>query len=446
MSIPALLSHWRADPGVAENIVEWRTLPARPARLAPFPANLSPALQDSLRKRGIHSLYIHQAAAWEHLQAGRNCVIVTRTASGKTLCYNLPVVDSLLKDPQARALFLFPTKALAQDQLTSVRNLLAEPEADGETGTELAPCVYDGDTPSAVRPGMRSLARLLITNPDMLHTGILPHHTAWASFFQNLQFVVLDEMHIYRGVFGSHIANVIRRLKRIARHYGASPRFILTSATISNPQQLAGWLIEEPVSLVDEDGSALGDKHFLIYNPPIVDRQLGLRRSLIQESVRLAEDLLTYQVQTIIFGRARRTVEIMLAYLREGQGIKGKGIGEPSSLPVPSPIDSIRGYRSGYMPRQRRQIEQGLRQGNVRAVVATNALELGIDIGGMGAALLAGYPGTIAATWQQAGRAGRGEDSSLAVLIATADPLDQFLASHPEYFFGRTGRASSDQP
>jgi DEAD/DEAH box helicase domain-containing protein len=348
------------------------------------------------------------------------------------------VVDSLLKDPQARALFLFPTKALAQDQLTSVRNLLAEPEAAGETGKELAPSVYDGDTPSAVRPGIRNLARLLITNPDMLHTGILPHHTAWASFFQNLQFVVLDEMHIYRGVFGSHIANVIRRLKRIANHYGAAPRFILTSATISNPQQLAGWLIEEPVSLVDEDGSALGDKHFLIYNPPIVDRQLGLRRSLIQESVRLAEDLLTYQVQTIIFGRARRTVEIMLAYLREGQGIKGKGIGDSASPPNSPSLDSIRGYRSGYMPRQRRQIEQGLRQGSVRAVVATNALELGIDIGGMGAALLAGYPGTIAATWQQAGRAGRGADSSLAVLIASASPLDQFLAQHPDYFFGRT--------
>ncbi len=437
MSIPALLSHWRADPGVAENIVEWRTIPARPARLAPFPPNLSLTLQDSLQKRGIHSLYIHQAAAWEHVQAGRNCVIVTGTASGKTLCYQLPVIDRLLKDPQARALFLFPTKALAQDQLTAVRNLLAEQDITVEAGKDLAASVYDGDTPSSARPGIRSMARLLITNPDMLHAGILPHHTAWAAFFQNLQFVIIDEMHIYRGVFGSHIANVIRRLKRIARHYGASPRFILTSATISNPRQLAVWLIEEPVTLVDEDGSALGDKHFLIYNPPIVDRQLGLRRSLIQESVRLAEDLLAYQVQTIIFGRARRTVEIMLAYLREGQG--DKGIGDPSTLStLPSPQGSIRGYRSGYMPRQRRQIEQGLRQGNVRAVVATNALELGIDIGGMGAALLAGYPGTIAATWQQAGRAGRGTDSSLAVLIASASPLDQFLAQHPDYFFGRT--------
>jgi DEAD/DEAH box helicase domain-containing protein len=264
----------------------------------------------------------------------------------------------------------------------------------------------------------------------MLHTGILPHHTAWATFFQNLQFVVIDEMHTYRGVFGSHIANVIRRLKRIANHYGSSPRFILTSATLSNPLQLAGWLIEEPISLVDEDGSALGAKHFLIYNPPMVDRELGIRRSLLQESVRLAHDLMAYHVQTIIFGRARRTVEIMLAYLRESLG-KGEGNQEQA-------LANIRGYRSGYLPRQRREIEQGLRQGEVQAVVTTNALELGIDIGGMGAALLAGYPGTIASTWQQAGRAGRGTESSLVVLVASASPLDQFLAQHHDYFFGRT--------
>ncbi len=442
MSLSALLSHWRSDPSVAANIVEWRILPARAARTAPFPEGLHSAILNRLRQRGIRSLYIHQAAAWEHVQAGRNCVIVTGTASGKTLCYDLPIVDRLLKDPQARALFLFPTKALAQDQLTSVRDLISADELAGHAGQELVASVYDGDTPSSARPGIRDAARLIITNPDMLHTGILPHHTSWASFFQNLQFVVIDEMHTYRGVFGSHIANVIRRLKRIARHYGSFPRFILTSATISNPIQLAGWLIEEPVSLVDEDGSALGDKNFLIYNPPVVDRELGLRRSLLQESVRLAEDLLTYQVQTIIFGRARRTVEIMLAYLRESlgeeQGIKGTETRDASSLSATSSSESIRGYRSGYLPRQRRQVEQGLRQGNVRAVVATNALELGIDIGGMGAALLAGYPGTITATWQQAGRAGRGTDSSMAVLIASASPLDQFLAQHPDYFFGRT--------
>ena len=430
MSLSALLSHWRSDPGVAANVVEWRTLPLRPARYAPFPSHLDPTLLKSLKKRGIHSLYIHQAAAWEHVQAGRNCVIATGTASGKTLCYTLPVVDRLIKDSQARALFLFPTKALAQDQLTSLRDMLVCEEPGGQKDLELAVDVYDGDTPSTARPGIRAAARLLITNPDMLHTGILPHHTAWSTFFQNLQFVVIDEMHTYRGVFGSHIANVIRRLKRIANHYGSSPSFILTSATVSNPLQLAEWLIEEPISLIDDDGSALGAKHFLIYNPPIVDRELGIRRSLLQESVSLVEDLMAYHVQTILFGRTRRTVEIMLAYLREslseGERTKGKALA------------TIRGYRSGYLPRQRREIEQGLRQGEVQAVVTTNALELGIDIGGMGAAVLAGYPGTIASTWQQAGRAGRGTESSLVVLIASASPLDQFLAQHPDYFFGRT--------
>jgi DEAD/DEAH box helicase domain-containing protein len=439
MSFSALLSHWRTDPSIADNIVEWHVLPRRPARFTPFPSSLHPALSASLQRRGIQSLYIHQAIAWDHVQAGRNCVIVTGTASGKTLCYNLPVIDRLLRDPQARALFLFPTKALAQDQLTSVQDLLTFMETSIVAGTNLVASAYDGDTPSSARPIIRNQARLLLTNPDMLHTGILPHHTAWATLFQHLQFVIIDELHTYRGVFGSHIANVIRRLKRIARHYGASPQFILTSATISNPLQLAGWLIEEPVSLVDEDGSALGDKHFLIYNPPIVDRQLGLRRSLLQETVRLAEELLAYKVQTIIFGRARRTVEIILAYLREGQGDAGNGKSQAYPIhPVHYPMESIRGYRSGYLPHQRRQVEQGLRRGDVRAVVATNALELGIDIGGISAALLAGYPGTIAATWQQAGRAGRGVDSSLAVLIASASPLDQFLAQHPVYFFGRT--------
>jgi DEAD/DEAH box helicase domain-containing protein len=443
MSLSALLSHWRSDPSIAANIVEWRILPARPAHTTPFPEQLHPGILKSLQEQGIQSLYIHQAAAWEHVQAGRNCVIVTGTASGKTLCYNLPIVDRLLRDPEARALFLFPTKALAQDQLTSLDDLLTAWKSGEYANPEIAPSVYDGDTSSDARPLIRKTARLLITNPDMLHAGILPHHTAWASFFQNLQFVVIDEMHIYRGVFGSHIANVIRRLKRITRHYGTSPLFILTSATISNPLQLASWLIEEPASFVTEDGSALGEKNFLIYNPPIVDRDLGLRRSLLQESVRLAGDLLTYQVQTILFGRARRTVEIMLAYLRErydeNEGNKNHGPGfPPSDSTIAYPSETIRGYRSGYLPRQRRQIEKGLRQGNVRAVVATNALELGIDIGGMGASLIAGYPGSITATWQQAGRAGRGTDSSLAILIASASPLDQFLAKHPDYFFGRT--------
>jgi DEAD/DEAH box helicase domain-containing protein len=308
---------------------------------------------------------------------------------------------------------------------------------------------YDGDTPAQARPAIRATARLVISNPDMLHTGVLPHHTLWADFFRHLQFVVIDEMHAYRGVFGSHVANVLRRLKRIARFYGSSPQFILTSATIANPIELAEQLIEEPVVLVDDDGAARGARHFLIYNPPVVNRDIGLRRSALLESVRLAGDLLQHDVQTIVFARARRTVELILSYLRHGwaedaERARSETLAHQESLPSPANgrgargEGPIRGYRSGYLPRQRRQIERGLREGRVRAVVATNALELGIDIGGMGAAVLAGYPGTIAGTWQQAGRAGRQEEASLAALVTSANPLDQFLARHPDYFFDRS--------
>ncbi|HEX7975450.1 MAG TPA: DEAD/DEAH box helicase, partial [Anaerolineales bacterium] len=423
MTAPRLLSRWRADPGVAENIAAWHTLPARPAAFVPLPPGLHPALAEGLRSAGIQALYTHQAEAWGYVQDGRSVAVVTGTASGKTLCYNLPVLDRLLRDPQARAMYLFPTKALAQDQLAAVRDQLSPLAGLLPHDLSLKPAVYDGDTSSSARPAIRLAARLIVSNPDMLHTGILPHHTAWAEFFRNLQFVVVDEMHTYRGVFGSHVANVLRRLKRVARFYGAYPQFILTSATIANPAELAGRLVEEDVALVEQDGAARGPKSFLIYNPPVIDRELGLRRSSLQESVRLAEDLLAYGLQTILFARSRRSVELILTYLRE----------KASSGPA-----SIRGYRSGYLPAQRREIERGLRQGSVRAVVATNALELGIDIGGMSAAILVGYPGSITASWQQAGRAGRGAAASLAILVATADPLDQFLAGHPDYFFARS--------
>ncbi len=445
MTLNPLLSRWRADSTVGPNVVEWRTIPERQPRFTPFPNDLHPALASALRRQGIQRLYIHQSATWRNAQDGQHVVVVTGTASGKTLCYNLPVLDSLLRNPGARALYLYPTKALAQDQFSVISNQLSG-ISDQVPLTPVSPAVYDGDTPTSYRPKMRKEARLVISNPDMLHTGILPHHTSWAEFFRNLRFIVIDEMHIYRGVFGSHVANVLRRLKRVARFYGATPQFILTSATIANPAELAGWLIEAPVSLVEDDGSARGAKHFLIYNPPIVDRDLGVRRSALQESVRLAEDLLVYNVQTILFGISRRSVEIMLRYLQEKareQGSKGaggqEGNGEFSRAPrLPRSPAQIRGYRSGYLPMQRREIERGLRSGEVRAVVATSALELGIDIGGMGAALLAGYPGTIAATWQQAGRAGRTNDVSLSILVASANPLDQFLARHPEYFFERS--------
>jgi len=421
MSLSALLTTWQTDPSIASNITAWRTFPACLARFAPFPADLHPALVDALRARGIGALYTHQATAWQHVQAGQHIVVVTGTASGKTLCYNLPVLDRLLRHPQARALYLFPTKALAQDQLSMI----------GDLSSAIRAATYDGDTPSEARPTIRAAARLVISNPDMLHIGVLPHHTKWADFFGHLQFVVIDEMHAYRGVFGSHVANVLRRLKRIARFYGASPQFILTSATIANPVELAERLIEEPVVLVDDDGAARGARHFLIYNPPVVNRDLGLRRSALLESVRLAGDLLQHGVQTIVFAQARRTVELILTYLRRSLPSPAFGGGAGGG-------GKIRAYRSGYLPHQRREIERGLREGQVRAVVATNALELGIDIGGMGAAVLTGYPGTIAGTWQQAGRAGRQNEASLAALVASANPLDQFLARHPDYFFGRS--------
>jgi DEAD/DEAH box helicase domain-containing protein len=447
MSLDRLLSFWRDDSEMALNIPVWRSLPPQPAELRPFPPDLPYVLADALTAHGLPALYSHQLEAWTHTRSGENSVLATGTASGKTLGYNLPVLAAWLENPETRALYLFPTKALTQDQFASL-------SAFQSTLENLRLAIYDGDTPQTHRSAIRRSAHIVFTNPDMLHTGILPHHTNWAEFFRNLRFVVIDEMHTYRGVFGSHFANVIRRLKRVAKFYGSAPQFILTSATIGNPQQLAERLIEAPVTLLDQDGSSRGERHFLIYNPPVVDEALGLRKSSLLEAVRLSQELNVQAVQHVVFARSRRSVEILLKYLQgegnQGQGNKGLGNSKntipdillPDTL-IPSPtspdhLGSIRGYRSGYLPSQRRAIEKGLRDGTVRAVVATNALELGIDIGGLGAAVLVGYPGTIASTWQQAGRAGRGDAPALAVLVASASPLDQFLAHHPDYFFGRS--------
>jgi DEAD/DEAH box helicase domain-containing protein len=392
MSLESLLQLWRSDPLTAPNIAVWRTLPTRQADLAPLPDDIPAALKAALIRSGVTALYRHQAEAWRDVRLGKNVVLATGTASGKTLAYNLPVLSTLMESRQARALYLFPTKALAQDQLASLGRLLGGLGVDGAV-QPLTAAIYDGDTPQSQRPSLRQKARLVISNPDMLHTGILPHHTNWGDFFQGLRYVVIDEMHSYRGIFGSHVANVIRRLKRVAGFHGAQPQFILSSATIGNPRELAERLIESEVELIDRDGSARGPREFLLYNPPVVDQALGLRKSSMLESVRLARDLNANHVQSVVFARSRRSVELMLSYLQldDGGASLASGARHPnirkSTPPIPTKT-SIRGYRSGYLPSERRAIEQGLRDGSVMTVVATNALELGIDIGGLGAAPL----------------------------------------------------------
>jgi DEAD/DEAH box helicase domain-containing protein len=401
-------------------VTAWERIPARPARVGPWPTGLDSRLVVAARDRGIEQPYTHQAQAIEAALAGEHVVLSTSTASGKTLAYNLPVLDALLNDPSACALYLFPTKALAHDQLTNLGLQIPHLKSP------LAVRPYDGDTPSSHRPAIRREVRLLVTNPDMLHTGILPHHTRWARFFGNLRYIVLDELHTYRGVFGGHVANVLRRARRVCRFHGSDPRFICASATIANPRELAERLVEAPVTLVDDDGAPRGDKHFVLYNPPLLDPQIGIRRSAALAAKDIAARFLQSDVQTIIFARARLTTEVLLGYLRDSVALEG---GDPRV---------VQGYRGGYLPNERRAIERGLREGEVRAVVATNALELGVDIGQLSACVMAGYPGTIASAWQQAGRAGRRAGTSVAVLVASAVPLDQYLITHPRYFFGQS--------
>ncbi len=426
MELQRLLERWKNEPSIKSNIMAWQTTPARQGHFTQFPPDLNSAICRALRSKGITRLYSHQAGAWKLSQLGKNIIIVTGTASGKSLCYNIPVTNQLIENHSSRALYLFPTKALGQDQQKSLQSLFLPINNEFDfKDSPLTSAIYDGDTPHNQRAQIRSKARVVISNPDMLHTGILPHHTLWAEFFKNLKFIVIDEVHTYRGVFGSHVANVIRRLARITNFYGSQPVFILTSATIANPTSFAQRLIGEDVTVIDEDGSIRGIQNFLIYNPPVINKEIGLRKSTYQESVRLVEDLLAGKIQTLVFSRSRPSVEILLSYLRN----------RTAATPGIT-TDQLRGYRSGYLPGQRREIEKGLRDGFLRAVVATNALELGIDIGGIEAVIMVGFPGSIAATRQQAGRSGRGELPSLAVLVATADPVDQFLASHPEFLAG----------
>ncbi len=403
--------------GTDSSVAAIRTQPARDARFTDCPDSIDPRLRAALAAKGIERLYIHQAQSFEKISASENVVVVTPTASGKTLCYNLPVLNAVASDASACALYLFPTKALAVDQLEEF-NLLGD-----ALGPDIRAYTYDGDTPSDARRAIRRRANVVLSNPDMLHSGLLPHHTRWARFFEHLQFIVIDELHTYRGVFGSHLANVLRRLKRIAAFYGSKPQFVCCSATIANPKELAQNLTEELFALVDDNGAPSGEKHFVFYNPPVVNQQLGIRRSYINEARRMAEIFLERGRQTLVFANNRLATEVLTRYLKEALGRRaGKSA-------------SVRGYRGGYLPQERREIERQLRSGEVLGVVATNALELGIDVGSLDAVVLAGYPGSISSTWQRAGRAGRRNDSSIAVLVASSAPLDQYVVEHPEYFF-----------
>ncbi|HKP62239.1 MAG TPA: DEAD/DEAH box helicase [Polyangiales bacterium] len=409
----SVLADWQHDTGLWRNVVLHERLPEQPALTCPLPERLAPEVKAALHARGLTSLYCHQAQAFELAADGRDVVVATPTASGKSLCYNLPVLHALASEPAARALYLFPTKALARDQEQALRAFVEQ------AGLAHGAITYDGDTPADARRAARDRSGLVLTNPDMLHAGILPHHAGWARLFANLRYVVLDELHTYRGVFGSHLANVLRRLQRVARFHGADPRFIFTSATIGNPAEHASRMLGRGVRLVDQSGAPRGPRRVMIYNPPVVNAELGIRASYIKTAVRLSADLVSAGVSTLVFGQSRNNVEVMLKYLRE-RLVREKR--DP---------ESVYAYRGGYLPEQRRAIERSLREGSITCVVATNALELGIDIGWLDAVVCAGYPGSLAALWQRFGRSGRRGHESLSLLVTSSAPLDQYLAAAP---------------
>ena len=428
MTVAEYIAHLKNSPEFMKNVTSWRVLPERKAQYGSFPDSLEPGALAALRTKGIDRPYIHQEHAISCALAGKDFVVVTPTASGKTLCYNVPVLNAILKDESARALYLFPTKALSSDQAAELYSLVETMQAPIKAYT------YDGDTPASARTAIRQAGHVVVTNPDMLHQGILPHHAKWIKLFENLKYVVIDEIHAYRGVFGSNLANVIRRLKRICAFYGSDPVFICCSATIKNPKELAERMIGKPVELVNENGAPAGERNVVFYNPPVVNAQLGIRAGSIPETRRIASSLLKHGVQSIVFGRSRLTVEVLVRYLkdmvRDPLGNAGK----------------VRGYRGGYLPTQRREIERELRAGNVMCVVSTNALELGIDIGQLDACVLCGYPGTIASTWQQAGRAGRRGSVSLLIVVASSGPLDQYIIQNPEFFYEQSPECALINP
>jgi DEAD/DEAH box helicase domain-containing protein len=429
-SVPIPLSGLREFVGELKQshlVSGYHYIPPREPRLVDFPSALDSRLRQALDGRGILKLYSHQAQSFELARGGKNVVVVTPTASGKTLCYNLPVLQRIIENPDARALFLYPTKALTYDQLDDLMQWANALSSGREK--DIGVFSYDGDTPQDARRAVRSRGHIVLSNPDMLHKGILPHHTKWTRLFENLEFVVLDELHTYRGVFGSHVANIFRRLERVCAFYGSKPQFICTSATIANPQELAQNLTGQPFEFVRESGAGEAEKHVFFYNPPVVNKQLGIRRSYVKEAEHVARAFLKRNIPAIVFANSRLITEILVRYLKDSID-EGPLPGNPDSA-------KIVGYRGGYLPNERRRIERGLRDGRIRGVVSTNALELGIDIGSLDVSVLAGYPGTIASTWQRIGRAGRRSGMSVGVLVASSTPLDQFIVNHPDYFLSQ---------
>lgn len=416
--IPEVIKELFADPRFGKNISYIETLKEQPAVTAPFPGELHPSLVKALTSKGITSLYSHQRQAFDAARTGESITAITPTASGKSLCYHLPVLQSIVENNASRALYLFPTKALAQDQLADLHELI---EASGEA---ILSHTYDGDTAPGLRTKVRKSGHIILTNPDMLHSAILPHHTKWISLFENLKYIVVDELHTYKGVFGSHVAHVLRRLQRICRFYGSDPVFICTSATISNAKELADNLTNKNMKLIDQNGAPRGKKHFVFYNPPIVHETFGIRRSAVLEVRDLGAFLYNQHIQTIIFARSRVRVEMLVTYMQE---LTKKKLFDTT----------VMGYRGGYLPSERRKIESGLKNGDIRTVVSTNALELGIDIGQLQACIMTGYPGNIASALQQAGRAGRRQEDALIIYVAQSMPLDQYIIKHPAYLLGQ---------
>lgn len=417
MNLVQMLEMIKENPSIKQCITSWQVIPAKEAVYKAFPGFLDERLVSALKKRGIVSLYSHQVSALEASFQGNDIVVVTPTASGKSMCYNLPVINSILSDDETRALFLFPTKALSQDQVSELHQLITDAGADIKTFT------YDGDTPQSARKAVRHAGHIVVTNPDMLHGGILPNHTKWTKLFENLKYIVIDEIHQYRGVLGSHLANVIRRLLRLCSFYGSKPLFICCSATIANPDELSGKITGRKMYLVNNNGAPSGEKHFLLYNPPVVNKELGIRKSSLLEARKIAEAFIRNNISTMVFTKSRLSTEVLVTYLKDILHDKLEGGGR------------IRGYRGGYLPGLRREIERGLRNGSITGVVTTNALELGIDIGSLEACVICGYPGSIASTWQQAGRAGRRNGVSAAILVAGSNPIDQYMVNNPDYFF-----------